>query len=141
MSEHWGFNCGLPSGDPGHVPPLLLVPFSRQEVLCPLSSSAFTRALRGQHYDDGLCVRVCARVLGHVRFCVTPWTVSCQAPLSLGFSRQGYWSGLSPPSPGDLPNSGIQPTSPMCPVDWQVDSLPLSHLGSPLLVNNQTWVT
>ena len=35
---------------------------------------------------------------------VTPWTVACQAPLSMGFSRQQYWSGLSFPSPGDLPN-------------------------------------
>ena len=39
---------------------------------------------------------------------VTPWTVTCQTPLSLGFSRQEYWSGLSFPSPGDLPNIGIR---------------------------------
>ena len=42
----------------------------------------------------------------------TPWTVACQAPLSMGFSRQEYWSGLPLPSPGDLPNSGIEPGSP-----------------------------
>ena len=42
----------------------------------------------------------------------TPWTVACQAPLSMGFSRQEYWSGLLFPSPGDLPNPGIKPTSP-----------------------------
>ena len=42
----------------------------------------------------------------------TTWTVACQAPLSLGFSRQEYWSGLSCPSPGDLPNPGIEPRSP-----------------------------
>ena len=42
----------------------------------------------------------------------TPWTVACQALLSMGFSRQEYWSGLSFPSPGDPPNSGIEPTSP-----------------------------
>ena len=42
----------------------------------------------------------------------TPWTVAHQAPLSMGFSRQEYWSGLPFPSPGDLPDSGIEPRSP-----------------------------
>ena len=41
----------------------------------------------------------------------TPWTVACQAPLSMGFSRQEYWSGLPFPSPGDLPDPGIEPLS------------------------------
>ena len=41
----------------------------------------------------------------------TPWTAACQAPLSMGFSRQQYWSGLPFPSPGDLPNPGIKPRS------------------------------
>ena len=40
-----------------------------------------------------------------------PWTVACQAPLSMGFSRQEYWSGLPFPSPGDFPNPGIEPAS------------------------------
>ena len=47
-----------------------------------------------------------------VQFFVTPWTVACQAPLSMGFSRQEYRSGLPFPSPGDLPDSGIKPLSP-----------------------------
>ena len=42
---------------------------------------------------------------------VTPWTVACQAPLSMRFPRQEYWNGLPFPSPGDLPNPGIKPTS------------------------------
>ena len=42
----------------------------------------------------------------------TPWSAPCQAPLSMGFPRQGYWSGLPRPSPGDLPDPGIGPTSP-----------------------------
>ena len=50
--------------------------------------------------------------LSRVRLFATPWTVAHQAPASMGFSRQEYWSGLSFPSPGDLPNPGIQPTSP-----------------------------
>ena len=59
----------------------------------------------------------------------TPWTVACQAPLSMGFSRQEYWSGLPFPSPGDLPDPGIEPGTPAL----QADSLPLSHQGSPCL--------
>ena len=57
---------------------------------------------------------------------MTSWAIAHQAPLSVGFSRQEYWSGLPLPSPGDLPIPGIKPMSP----DWQADSLPLSHLGS-----------
>ena len=41
-----------------------------------------------------------------------PWTAACQAPLSMGLSQQEYWSGLSFPSPGDLPDLGIEPVSP-----------------------------
>ena len=46
-----------------------------------------------------------------VQLFATPWTVACQAPLSMGFSRQEYWSGLPCPFPGDLPNPGIKPMS------------------------------
>ena len=51
-------------------------------------------------------------MLSHVRLLVTPWTVAHQAPPSMGFSRQEYWSGLPLPFPGDLPNPGIKPGSP-----------------------------
>ena len=61
-----------------------------------------------------------------VRLAVILWTVAHQAPLSMGFSRQGYWSGLPFPPPGDLPHPGIEPVSPEAPV-LQVDSLSLSH--------------
>ena len=47
-----------------------------------------------------------------VRLCATPWTAAYQAPPSLGFSRQEHWSGLPFPSPGDLPDPGIEPMSP-----------------------------
>ena len=50
--------------------------------------------------------------LSHVRLFATPWTVAHQAPPSMEFSRQEYWSGLPFPSPGDLPNPGIGPGSP-----------------------------
>ena len=55
----------------------------------------------------------------------TPWTVARQAPLSMGFSRQEYWSGLPFHSPGDLPDPGIEPTSPAL----QADSLPSEPPG------------
>ena len=55
---------------------------------------------------------------------VTPWTVACQAPLSLGVTRQEYWSGLPFPSPGDLSDPGIEPQSPAL----QADSLPTELL-------------
>ena len=50
--------------------------------------------------------------ISHVLLFVTPWTVAHQAPLSVRFSRQEYWSGLPCPPPGDLPDSGIEPVSP-----------------------------
>ena len=50
--------------------------------------------------------------LSRVRLFAIPWTVAHQAPLSMGFSRQEYWSGLPFPSPGDLPDPGIEPWSP-----------------------------
>ena len=52
---------------------------------------------------------------GHVQLFVTPWTVACQAPLSVGFSKQECWSGLPFPPPGHLPNPGVEPESPVPP--------------------------
>ena len=51
----------------------------------------------------------------HVQLFVTLWTIACQAPLPMGFSRQEYWSALPCPSPGDLPDPGIKPMSLMSP--------------------------
>ena len=64
-------------------------------------------------------------VLRHVWLFVTTWTVACQAPLSMGFSRQKYWSGFPFPTPGDLPDPGIKPRS-LCLLHWREDSLPLA---------------
>ena len=60
---------------------------------------------------------------------VTPWTVACQAPLSMGFCRQEYWTGLPCCPPGDLPDPGIELMSPAAPA-LQADSLLLCHQGS-----------
>ena len=70
-------------------------------------------------------------VLRGIRLFVTPWTVACQAPLTIGFPRQEYWSRLSFPIPGVLETQG----SNVCLLHllhWQADSLPPYHLESPL---------
>ena len=67
------------------------------------------------------------------QWCLTlcdPWTVAHQAPLGMEWSRQGYWSGLPFPSPGDLPNPGIEPRSPAL----QADSLPSELPGKPNVI-------
>ena len=68
----------------------------------------------------GLVAKLCLTL-------VAPSTIAHQAPLSMGFPRQEYWSGLPFPSPEDLPDPGIEPGFPTL----QADSLLLSHQGSP----------
>ena len=67
-----------------------------------------------------------------VRLFKISWSVARQAPLSMRVFRQEYWSGLPCPPPGDLPNPGLEPTSPVAPA-LQVDSFLLNHWGSPSL--------
>ena len=66
-------------------------------------------------------------LLSHVQLFVTPGTVACQVPLSMGFSRQEFWSGLPFSSPGDLPDPRIELASPAMAGGF---FYPLSHLGS-----------
>ena len=70
----------------------------------------------------------------HVRLFVTPRTVACQPPLSMGFSRQAYWNGLPYPPPGDLPTQGLNPSL-LCLLHWQAGSLPLAPPGKPILLH------
>ena len=65
--------------------------------------------------DDGACAHTCSDAQSCSLF-VTPRTAACQAPLSMGFPRQEYWRGLPFPSPGDLPDPGIEPAFPASPV-------------------------
>ena len=65
--------------------------------------------------------------LSPVQLCDYPWSVNSQAPVSMGFSRQEYWSGFPFPFPGDLPDPGIEPGSPAL----QADSLPTELAGEP----------
>ena len=64
---------------------------------------------------------------------MTPWTTAHQAPLSMEFSRQVYWSGLLFPSPRDLPNPGIKPGSP----ELQAESLPTEPQAKPVNIEEQ----
>ena len=70
------------------------------------------------------------QLLIHVQLFAVPWTVDCQVPPSMGFSRQEYWSGLPYSSPGDLPHPGFKPASLTSPA-LQVDSLSFEPPGKP----------
>ena len=80
-----------------------------------------------KHVERSFYTQRCT--FGHVRLFATPWTVVYQAPLCMGFSRQECWSGLPFPSPGDLPDPGIEPGSPALQVDFFYH---LSHQGKSL---------
>ena len=71
-----------------------------------------------------------AQSLNHVQLFENPCTTACQAPLSLEFPSQECWSCLSFPPSGDLPTQGSNP----CLLHWQVDSVLLSHMGSPIYI-------
>ena len=105
------------------------VPQSRTQ-LKRLSSSS---SKGGTEYNLRVCVCVCVCVAGrfsHVWVFAVLWTVTHQVPLSMGFSRQEYWSGLPFPPPGDLPNPGIEPWSHVsCIGSWVLYHE--RHLGSP----------
>ena len=75
----------------------------------------------------------------HVQLCATLWTVAQQAPPSMGFSRQEYWSELPFPSSGDLPNPGIEAACSMCNLHWQAGSLLLAPPGKPLFLSIWIW--
>ena len=68
---------------------------------------------------------------------VTPWNITRLAPLSMEFSQQEYWSGLPFPSPGDLPNPGIEPASPAL----QSDPFPTDLLGKPTTIYRSTKIS
>ena len=75
-----------------------------------------------------MCVHLC--LLSRLQLFTTTWTVACQAPLSMGFSRQEYWSGVPCHPPGDLPDPGIELVSPALTGGF----LPLSHVASTALI-------
>ena len=87
----------------------------------------------GMNWTSGIDILIYTLLFSHlsrIQLFVNPWTVAYQAPLSIRFSRQEYWSGLQFPYPRDLPNPRIEPAS----LAWKMDSLPLSCLGSPIYI-------
>ena len=116
--EDWS---GLPFPSPGDLPN------PRIGLVSPALASGFFitsttwEALFLTSGGGGFVAKLCPTL-------ATPWTVACQAPVSMGFSRQHYWSGLPFPSPGDLPKLGIKPRSPAL----QAHSLLPEPPGKPL---------
>ena len=99
----------------------------------------------GHHYLHYLhhSLKVKVKPFRSVRLFAMPWTVAYQAPVSMGFSRQEYWSGLSFPFPGDLPNPGIKPASPTSePPGKSLHHrlVPISREGTQLQPSTENWI-
>ena len=112
MSQGWFLLRQLSWASRRHVCPhtvlsLACVPISSYKDTTP------NRPTPCLYFNLMTCLYVC--ILSHVWLFVTPWTVACQALLSMGFPRQEYWSGLPFPSPGDLPDPGIEPVTLVSP--------------------------
>ena len=91
--------------------------FARHQKPIQHCKSTLTSILKRQRKKNRSILSVCVLSrFSHFWLFVTPWTVACQAPLSMGFSRQESWSGLPCPPPGDILNPGIKPTSLTSPV-------------------------
>ena len=88
-----------------------------------------------------MCVCVCVCMLSCVQLFMTPWIVAHQAPLSMGYSRQEYWSELSCPPPGDLFDPRIETASPVL-LHWQADALPLRdrYTDADVKIQTKMWV-
>ena len=127
--EYWS---GLPLPSPGDLPDpgikprspaleadaLTSEPPGKPPLCLPLSYCLFSMSHKLSRKYTYACVLVSVLShFSHVRLFANLWIVACQAPLSLGFSRQEYWSGLPLPSPGDLPDPGIEPGSPTLEAD------------------------
>ena len=123
--EYWGGLPYPPPGDlpdPGIKPAFLMSPAMAGRSLPPVPPGKpvdentihpyAQLTLEKDPYVTIPKVKVKVKSLSCVRLFVTPWTVAHQAPLSMGFSRQEYWSGLPFPSPGHLPDPGIEPMFP-----------------------------
>ena len=141
---------GSPGKSLGLILGLLLYFYMLHYILCKLEAKVVPTS-KGYCEDNWrnilslefgiLCV--CIQSLSRALLFATPWTVAYQAPLPMGFSRQEYWSELSFPIPGDIPNPGIEPTSPASPAlaGWFFSTVPP---GKPLAwskcsVNNHFW--
>ena len=84
-------------------------------------------------------VGVCVGVLSHVQLSVTLWTIACQVPLDMGFSKQKYWSGVPFPFPGIFPTQGSNQTL-LHLLHWQMDYLPVVPNSNTLESNLFTYI-
>ena len=110
--EYWS---GLQCPPPGDLPNPGM---ELTSLVCPASAGGFfTTSAPWEALGGYERKKVKMKSLSHVRLFATPWTVAYQAPLSMEFSRQEYWSGLPLPSSGDLPHPGIEPGSPVLQAD------------------------
>ena len=111
---------GLPFPTPGDIPDL--------QPESPRSPAVAVGFFTTMSPGNQLVIQFSSvQLLSRVRLFVTPWTVAYQAPPSMGFSKQECWSGLPFPSPGDLPDPGIEPGSPALLAD-ALPSEPPGHL-------------
>ena len=117
-----GYWSGLPFPPPEDLPDPEIEPASLTSPA--LAGRFFTTRATWKAWDEKWSE---VKSLSRVWLFATPWTVAHQAPPSMGFSRQEYWSGLPFPSPGDLPNPGIKPRSPAL----QADALTSEPPGKP----------
>ena len=129
------FICQDLAAHPSHIEQLASAPAKLQSVPpaspLPLGTTSLF-CVRGRYSDDQpFLARLHTQSLSRVQLFCDPMNAH-QAPLSMEFPRQEYWSGLTFPPPGDLPDPGIRPVSPVSPVSpaLQADSLLLSHRGS-----------
>ena len=102
FTHYWGFFTSFSVHSYGNFYTFLRVCFSSTSALFMLLWLCL---------DNDMCVQL----LGHALLFATPWTTACQAPLSMGFPRQEYWSGLPFPPPVDLRSPGTEPSSPVSP--------------------------
>ena len=121
-----------PDCNPGIIPYEMVTPQNCLRIFrsIPWNSMKFSVQVSPHDGRRGLimgCECMLSR-FSRVLLFVTPWTVTHQFPLSVGFSRQKYWSGLPCPPPSDLPDPGIKPSS-LCLLHWRAGSLPLAPPG------------
>ena len=119
------------AGSQGHFMRFLRIFLRRAHWLSIVVHLEYSSLYWLSSFPVSLKSEVKVKSLSWARLFATPWTVAYQAPPSMGFSRQEYCSGVPFPSPGDLPNSGIEPGSPT----FQADALTSEPPGKPILTH------
>ena len=146
----WDLNPGLPDSDVRMVSGNMAIKEGLSPLTCiskppnPKRYHSHFQHPQSRAWQDAIFLSVvCAYSFSCVWLSTTLWTVAHQPPLSMGFSRQEYWSGLPCPPPGGLPNPGIKPSSPSLQADyWQPQrkpSVPSQLTFSTIFVSSIRW--